>query len=65
MRYITRVPPTVRLEKEENLLKYEVLSIVIKRILGLLCEKIKNENHNKELNLDDKNLLCHLSIICS
>ena len=63
MRYITRVGSTKRLEHEDNLLKYEILSIVIKRILGLLKEKIKNENHNKELNLDDKNLLCRLAVI--
>jgi len=65
MRYITRVMPTKRLEEEENLIKYEILSIVIKRILGLLKDKIKNVNHNKELTLDDKNILCHLSVICS
>lgn len=65
MRYITRVLPTKRLEEEENLIKYEILSIVIKRILGLLKDKIKNVNHNKELTLDDKNLLSHLSKICS
>lgn len=65
MRYITRVLPTKRLEQEENLIKYEILSIVIKRILGLLKDKIKNVNHNKELTLDDKNILCHLSVICN
>ena len=35
------------------MVKYEILSIVIKRVLGLLKEKIKNENHNQELTEDD------------
>ena len=51
--YITRVNTTKRLEDSKNLVKYEILSIVIKRILGLLKEKIKNENHNQELTEDD------------
>jgi len=53
MRYITRVDSTNRLEAESNLIKYEIISIVIKRILGLLREKIKNENNNMELTDDD------------
>ena len=51
--YITKVNTTKRLEDSKNLVKYEILSIVIKRILGLLKEKIKNENHNQELTEDD------------
>ena len=46
MRYIIRVDTTKRLEDQTNLIKYEILSIVIKHILGLLKAKIKNENHN-------------------
>ena len=44
MRYITRVNSVKRLEDSKNLIKYEVVSIVIKRILGILRDKIKNEN---------------------
>ena len=51
--YITRVNTTKRLEDQKNLVKYEILSIVIKRVLGVLKEKIKNENHNQELSEDD------------
>ena len=51
--YITRVSTTKRLEEQKNLVKYETLSIVIKRVLGVLKEKIKNENHNQELSEDD------------
>ena len=47
------------------MVKYEILSVVIKRILGLLKEKIKNENHNQELTEDDQNLLCRLAVICN
>ena len=63
MRYIIRVGPNKRLEDQENLLKYEILSIVIKRILGLLKEKIKNVNNNMTLTMSDKNLLTHLSVM--
>ena len=49
MRYIIRVGPVKRLEDQENLLKYEILSIVVKRILGLLKDKIKNVNNNMVL----------------
>ena len=65
MRYITRVNTTKRLEDPKNMIKYEILSIVIKRILGLLKAKIKNENNNMELTEDDQNLLCHLAVICN
>ena len=65
MRYIIRVDTSKRLEIPENLIKYEIISIVIKRILGLLREKIKNENNNMELTADDQNLLCHLATICN
>ena len=44
MRYITRVNSSKRLEDSKNLIKYEVVSIVIMRVLGLLRDKIKNEN---------------------
>lgn len=64
MRYITRLNTTRRLDDIENLVKYEILSIVIKRILGLLKEKIKNENMNHDLDENDLNLLCHLAVIC-
>ena len=53
MRYITLVKTTNRLEDSKNLIKYEIISIVIKRILGLLKYKIKNENKNQELSDDD------------
>lgn len=53
MRYITRVNSSKRLEDSKNLIKYEVVSIVIMRVLGLLRDKIKNENQNMELNEDD------------
>ena len=36
MRYIIRLPRTTRFEKKKNTLKYEVLAIVIKRILSKL-----------------------------
>ena len=49
MRYIIRVGPVKRLEDQENLLKYEILSVVVKRILGLLKDKIKNVNNNMVL----------------
>lgn len=64
MRYITRLNTTRRLDDIENLVKFEILSIVIKRILGLLKEKIKNENMNHDLDENDLDLLCHLAVIC-
>ena len=42
MRYVIRVDTTDRLEENENIYKYDVLSLVISRILGLLEPKIKN-----------------------
>ena len=63
MRYITRVNTTKRLEDSAHLLRYEIMSIVIKRILGLLKSKIKNENNNQELTDDDQNLLSHPAVI--
>jgi len=63
MRYIIRVGPTKRLEEQDNLLKYEILSIVVKRVLGLLKAKIKNVNNNMVLTMSDKNLLTHLAVI--
>ena len=65
MRYITRVELTSRLEDKKNLIKYEIISIVIRRILGSLKSKIKNENNNQELSDDDQNLLSHLVTICN
>jgi len=63
MRYIIRVGPTKRLEEQDNLLKYEILSVVVKRVLGLLKAKIKNVNNNMVLTMSDKNLLTHLAVI--
>jgi len=63
MRYIVRVGPTKRLEDQENLLKYEILSVVVKRVLGLLKSKIKNVNNNMVLTMSDKNLLTHLAVV--
>lgn len=63
MRYIIRVGPTKRLEEQDNMLKYEILSIVVKRVLGLLKSKIKNLNNNMMLSMSDKNLLTHLAVV--
>ena len=49
---------TARLEDKANLVKYEILSLVIRRIMGLLKEKIKNTNDNQELDDNDENLIC-------
>ena len=57
MRYIMRLEPTERLETASNLTKYEIVSIVIRRILGLLKEGIKN----MKLEEKDQQLLTHLS----
>ena len=45
------------------MLKYEILSIVVKRILGLLKDKIKNVNNNMVLEQSDKNLLTQLAVV--
>ena len=60
MRYVIKVDSDQRLESSSNLKKYEVISIVIKRILGLLKNGIKN----LELVEDDTNLLVHLVAMC-
>lgn len=65
MRYIIRLDYTVRFEKKENVMKYEVLATVIQRILSILQAKIKNENDNQKLEVNDKMLLSHLAMICS
>ena len=65
MRYVVRVDTTTRLEDIDNIGKYEILSIVIQRILGLLKYKLKNENQNQELSVDDQILLCHVAILCN
>ena len=57
MRYIMRMEPTERLETASNLTKYEIISIVIRRILGLLKEDIKS----MKLAENDQQLLSHLS----
>ena len=46
MRYIIRIDSLTRHEKKENVVKYEVLAIVVNRILSILQAKIKNENNN-------------------
>ena len=65
MRYIIRLPRTQRFEKKKNTLKYEVLAVVIKRILSKLQPKIKNENDNQTLEIQDKMLLSRLAQICN
>ena len=52
-----RMEPTERLETASNLTKYEIISIVIRRILGLLKEDIKS----MKLADNDQQLLSHLS----
>ena len=49
MRYVFKMDFTVRFEDENRMFKYEVLSIVIHRIMGLLEDKVLNEYGNKEL----------------
>lgn len=46
MRYIIRMDLTSRIEDKKNILKYEILSIVVQRIVGILEKKIVNENQN-------------------
>ena len=46
MRYIVRMDLTARIEDKRNILKYEILSIVVQRIVGILEKKIINENQN-------------------
>ena len=65
MRYIIRIAETARLDDKNNLIKYEILSIVVQRILGILEEKIYNHNGNLEIKVDEKVLLSHVAIICN
>ena len=67
MRYVTRVDLNTRLESldKENIEKYEVLSIVLHRLLAHLSSKIRNINDNYFFELNDLVLLCHLAILCS
>jgi hypothetical protein len=65
MRYIIRLEYTTRFEEKGNVMKYEMLAIVIQRILSILQAKIKNENDNQKLEVDDKMLLSHLAMICN
>ena len=65
MRYVFRLDTTCRLENNDNIYKYEVISIVFCRILSLLEKKIKNENQNLTLNEKEIVLLCHLSAMCN
>ena len=64
MRYVVRVDMTTRIEKQANITKYEILSIVVQRILGLLQTPIRNINQNHELKLEERIVLCHVAIIC-
>lgn len=64
MRYVFRMDTTLRLEDNDRIYKYEVLSIVIRRILGLMERKIVNENGNDALSNNEILLLCHLMGIC-
>ena len=43
MQYIMRVDISSRLEDRSKIKKYEILSIVIKRILGVLKSKVRNQ----------------------
>lgn len=63
MRYIIRLEPSQRLEDKDNLTKYEILSIVCKRVLGSMKEKIKDFEGHKGMSLVERNLLTHLSIM--
>lgn len=67
MRYVIKVDTTTRLEdhSDDSLQKYEMISIVIQRILGLLEEKIKNSNQNKQLEIDDIIALNHVAVVCN
>ena len=53
MRYAMRMDPTARLEDHKNLLKYEILSVVVRRIVGILEPKIRNHNNNQEIKVDE------------
>ena len=61
MRYLIRLPRTARFEKKKSILKYEILAIVIKRIMIRLRSKIKNENDNQNLEIQEKMLLSRLA----
>ena len=65
MRYVMRMDPTARLEDMKNLLKYEILSIVVRRIVGILEVKIRNVNNNQEIAVDEQIVLCHVAIMCN
>lgn len=65
MRYAMRMDPTARIEDTNNLLKYEIMSIVVRRIVGILEPKIRNVNNNLEVEVDEKIVLCHVAIMCN
>ena len=64
MHYVTRVSSRERFEKPAQLKKYEILSIVVRRILGILEVKIRNTNENLRLRLEEPILLCHRVSLC-
>lgn len=65
MRYALRMDPTARLEDKKNVLKYEIMCIVVRRIVGILKIKIRNENGNQQIEVNEQIALCHVAIMCN
>ena len=65
VRYVMRLDTTAGREDKKHILKYEILSITIQRILGILEDKLKDLNANKELTVDEQILLCHVATTCN
>jgi len=63
MRHILKVPLTEVEEEKKNLRLYEMISIVIRKILSLLMVKIKNEQQVPLTN-EDKVLIYELAATC-
>ena len=53
MRYVLRMEPAARLEDKKNVLKYEIVCIVVRRIVGLLKVKIQNTNGNQKIEVNE------------
>lgn len=62
-KYVIRMPMSAGYEKKENLIKYEIFSLVVERLLLMLKSKITSASENLVLTTVDKMTIALLSSI--
>ena len=63
MKHVIKIPFIETTESMDRLAHYEIVSIVIRKLLNLVLVKIKNEQQ-KQLTSEDKLLIFELTSMC-